>query len=416
MVTWSLETLSLALYVIAIVSSAYIVFKTMRQSTRWGAFMLATFGAFMLLRFVAGPLIAGIIVIAAQAYYVSRPYTRHTLGRIYAYVVLCWGGSTYLHARQHGWLPSSWMTSAEAVQLAGTPAATRGGTEGFVAVDGGRIWYRRSGTGTATPVVLLHGGPGIGSFYLKSLEGLGADRPVVRYDQLGAGHSDVLEDSTRFTIERFVSDLDSIRSALGIERMHVLGHSWGAILAFEYYRAHQTRVASLTLASPALSSSAWMKHSRILLATLSDTTQSIIAAREAAHDYDAPDYAQAMNEFNGKYVWLRPVDSDLDSTMKTMNRSIYRYMWGPSEFTIAGTLKGYEGASRLRRVKVPTLFTVGEFDEAGPANVKRFAKLTPGSTVEVISDAAHITTWDNPQTMLRVVRHFLAKADSTAAP
>jgi proline iminopeptidase len=416
MVTWSLETLQLALYVIAILSSAYIIFKTMRQSTRWGAFMLATFAAFLLLRFFAGPLVAGIIVIAAQAYYVSRPYTRKTLGRIYAYVLLCWGGSTYLHSREHGWIPSSWMRSADAVQLAGGPATDGSATEGFVALSDGRMWYRRSGAASGTPLVLLHGGPGIGSFYLKPLEALGADRPVVRYDQLGAGHSDVVLDTARFTIAHFVSDLDSLRAALGFERMHLLGHGWGSILAFEYYRANQDRVASLTLASPALSSTAWTRHTRTLIATLRDTTQHIIAAREVAADFDAPDFAEATSEYFSRYVSLRPSDTNLDSTMKATNRALYTHMWGPSDFVLRGALSSYEAVPRLRRVKVPTLFTVGELDQAGPANVRRFARLTPGATIEVIPDAAHMTTWDNPDAMVRVVREFLARADSLVTP
>jgi proline iminopeptidase len=415
MVTWSLETLQLALDVIAILSSAYIIFKTMRQSTRWGAFMLATFAAFLLLRHFAGPLIAGIVVIAAQAYYMSRPYTRKMLGRIYAYVVLCWGGSTYLHARDHGWIPSTWMRSADAVQLAGTAATGGSATEGFVARSDGRMWYRRSGTASGTPLVLLHGGPGIGSFYLKPLEALGADRPVVRYDQLGAGRSDVLVDTARFTIAKFVEDLDSLRAALGYERMHVLGHGWGSILAVEYYRANRDRVASLILGSPPLSAAAWTRHTRTLLATLPDTLQQIIAAREAAADFDAPDFAQATQEYRGRYVWLRPSDTNLDSIVKTANRALYTHMWGPSDFTLRGTLRDYEAARHLRRVRVPTLFTVGEFDQAGPMNVRGLARLTPGATIEVIPDAAHMTTWDNPEATIRVVRAFLARADSLAA-
>src|SRR5205085_11140945 len=107
----------------------------------------------------------------------------------------------------------------------------------------------------------------------------------------------------------------------------------------EYSRAHPGRVASMTLASPFLSAAAWSSHTRALVRMLSDSSRKAIAAREATRDYDAPDYLDAMNEYYGKYVWLRPVEADLDSTTKTMNQSIYGHMWGPSEFTITGTLK-----------------------------------------------------------------------------
>ncbi|CAN5860741.1 hypothetical protein BH11GEM2_BH11GEM2_31260 [soil metagenome] len=76
------------------------------------------------------------------------------------------------------------------------PAPMLGEGEAMLPVRGGRIWYKKSGAGTGTPMVLLHGGPGAGSFYLKPFEALGNDRVVIRYDQLGAGKSDRLTDTT----------------------------------------------------------------------------------------------------------------------------------------------------------------------------------------------------------------------------
>lgn len=304
--------------------------------------------------------------------------------------------------------------AADSVTQAASVALPAG--EAMLAVPGGSVWYKRSGQGTATPVILLHGGPGFSSFYLKPLEALGADRPVVRYDQLGGGKSGKLTDTTMFTIPHFVAELDSLRASLGMAKVHLVGHSWGTILAFEYYRAHPDRVASLTLASPALDIPAWESNARKLVATLSDSSQKAIKVREAEKKFDAPDYQAALNEFYGKYVWRRPVEADLDSTFKTVNEAIYNYMQGPSEFTITGTLKPYNVTPSLGIIKVPTLYTVGEFDEANPDIVRGFAAKTPGAKVVVIPGSAHITTWDNPQAMIAAVRSFLMHADSTAKP
>jgi proline iminopeptidase len=284
--------------------------------------------------------------------------------------------------------------------------------ESRLAVDGGRIWYKVSGKGTATPVILLHGGPGFSSFYLKSLETIGNDRPVVRYDQLGSGKSDGLTDTTKITIAHFVKELDSLRAHLGYDRVHLVGHSWGTILGLEYYRAHPEHVASLTLASAALDIPEWERHAKRLVRTLSDSSQRAIRLREAQKQYDAPDYQAALAEFYGKYVWRHPVEADLDSMLKTVNQTIYGYMEGPSEFTIVGTLKNYDATSYLKDVKVPTLFTVGEFDEANPVTIRRHAAMTPGATMVVIPGAAHTTTWDNPQAMEKAVRDHLRAADT----
>jgi proline iminopeptidase len=287
--------------------------------------------------------------------------------------------------------------------------------ESRLAVPGGSIWYKVTGTGAGIPVVLLHGGPGFSSFYLKPLEALGDDRSVIRYDQLGGGKSDPISDPTLFTIPHFVEELDSLRSHLGIERWHVLGHSWGTILAFEYYRAHPERVVSLTFGSPVFDIPAYEHRARELLATLPDSLRRAVVRSEALGAYDSPDYQNAINAFYALYVFRHPVKADLDSTFATMNQAIYGYMQGPSEFTITGTLKDYVVTDSLVTVKVPTLLTVGEFDEVGPELVRGFAARIPGARFEQLAGAAHITSWDAPDAMIAAVRGFLRSADSGAA-
>jgi proline iminopeptidase len=286
--------------------------------------------------------------------------------------------------------------------------------ESLLDVDGGKIWYRVVGSGNATPAILLHGGPGFASYYMKPLEALGSDRRVVRYDQLGAGGSDRLTDTTKMTVAHFVTELDSLRSHLGFDKVHIVGHSWGTILGLEYYRAHPEHVASLTLASPALDVPAWERNARSLVATLSDSAQRAIKVREAEKKYDAPDYQNALEEFYGKYVWRHPDSVNLDSTFKTVNETIYNYMQGPSEFTITGTLKRYDATSFLKDVKVPVLYTVGEFDEANPKIVKRFADMTPGARYVVLPGSAHLSEWDAPDAMNKAIRDFLREVDAAS--
>ncbi|HEV7994099.1 MAG TPA: proline iminopeptidase-family hydrolase [Gemmatimonadaceae bacterium] len=306
--------------------------------------------------------------------------------------------------------------SAVVQQAAADATAPRGEGEGHLAVDGGRIWYKISGAKAGTPVVLLHGGPGFSSYYLKPLEALSDERMVVRYDQLGGGKSSGLTDTTKITIAHFVNELDSLRAHLGFEKMHLVGHSWGTILGLEYYRAHPDRVASLTLASAALDIPQWERHARALLKTLPDSMQRAVSAREAERKFDAPDYQAALEAFYAKYVWLRPVKPDLDSMMRQVNGTVYGYMQGPSEFTITGTLKTYDATPFLKQVKVPTLFTVGAVDEADPVTIRRHAAMVPGGRVALIPNAAHITTWDNPEPMITAIRTHLKAADAAASP
>jgi len=303
-------------------------------------------------------------------------------------------------------------TDSAAVTPQATAAPTLGAGESMLPVPDGRIWYKKTGTGSGTPVILLHGGPGFNSFYLKPLEALGNDRPVIRYDQLGAGKSGPMTDTSLFTIAHFVRELDSLRASLGYDKVHILGHSWGTILAYEYYKAHPDHVASIVFGSACFDIPAYEKRAARLIATLSDSAQKAIKLAESTKKYDAPSYQNAINEFYGKYVFRHPVEADLDSTMKLANEGIYNYMQGPSEFTFTGTLKPYNVTGELGAIKVPTLYTVGEFDEMGPELVRGFANKTPGAKYALIPGSAHITSWDNPAEMIKVVREFLATVDA----
>ena len=286
--------------------------------------------------------------------------------------------------------------------------------EHMLAVPGGSIWYKQSGAGTGTPVILLHGGPGYNSYYMKPFELVADDRVVIRYDQLGGGKSGKTTDTAIFNIAHFVRELDSLRTALGYDKVALLGHSWGTILAHEYYQAHPNHVASIIFASPALDIPTWERNAKRLVKTLSAPAQAAIAKAEASGKFDDSSYVKANDEFFGKFVMLRPDRANLDSTFAGLNEAIYQYMQGPSEYTITGTLKRYNSTGALSRIKVPVLFMVGSNDEADPATVRRHADMTPGARYVVIDSAAHIFTWDNPVQGVREVRAFLRSADSAS--
>ncbi len=281
-------------------------------------------------------------------------------------------------------------------------------------MPGGRVWYRVVGTGPGTPLVLLHGGPGAPSYYLDPLAALGDDRPVVFYDQLGAGRSDRITDTTLMTVAHYVAELDSLRRALKLGQFHLLGHSWGTMLGAEYALAHPDAVKSLILASPALSTARWLADADTLLATLPDSLQRIIARHEADGTFDAPEYQDAVMAFYHQYLSRRdPWTPETDTTFAQLGMAVYGYMWGPSEFTATGTLKEFDVTDSVGMIRVPTLFTTGEYDEARPVTVRYYASLIPGAEVIVIPRAAHLTMQDSPEENIRIVRQFLRRVDAT---
>ena len=220
--------------------------------------------------------------------------------------------------------------------------------EGHVEVEGGKVWYQVIGSGSNTPLLLLHGGPGAPSHYLKPLEGVSEDRPVIFYDQLGAGRSDRPSDTRLWRTDRFVAELAQVRSHLGLDEVHILGHSWGSMLAMEYMLTEPAGIKSITFASPALNVKRWTDDAKTLLRALPEETQQIITSHEAGGTTDSPEYQEAVMEYYKLYLSRSdPWSPDLMAAFEGFNTELYGYMWGPSEFTASGILRDYNRESEL---------------------------------------------------------------------
>jgi proline iminopeptidase len=280
--------------------------------------------------------------------------------------------------------------------------------EGYINVTGGKVWYRIVGEGDKIPVLLLHGGPGIPSYYLKPLEALSKDRPVIFYDQLGCGKSDHITDTTLMTIKHFVDELTQVVQHLGLKDYYLYGQSWGTMLGTDHYLEHPEGIKALILSSPALSVSRWSKDADTLIATLPDSIQKAIRVNEQTKTYNSPDYQHAVQLYYQHFLARKqPWSADIDSCFSQMGENVYRYMGGPSEFTVTGELKNYDRTNRLGEIKVPTLFITGEFDEARPSTVRYYQSLVPGAKFALIENAGHLTMQDNPQKNIKVIADFL---------
>lgn len=286
--------------------------------------------------------------------------------------------------------------------------------EGFVAVPGGNVWYRVVGSGDAIPLLTLHGGPGTGHDYLEPLEALASDRPVVFYDQLGCGKSDLPDDPALWRIERYVAEVDAVRSALGLERIHLWGQSWGGWLAIEYMMGRPSGIAGLVLASASASLRQAAEEVARLKATLPEETLAILNRYETLGDYHHPEYEEAMMAFYTRFVcrldpWPEPL-------MRTVHNVAicpvpYETIQGPNEFTITGNLKEWDRSSRLGEITVPTLIVCGRYDELGPPCAETLRAGIPGSTMHIFQQSAHMAHLEETAQFLQVMRDFLARAE-----
>ncbi len=285
-------------------------------------------------------------------------------------------------------------------------------SENYIETENGKIWYRIIGNGSETPILTLHGGPGGKSRYFYPISSISKERPIILFDQLGSGRSDFHKDTSLLKIENFIAQVELVKESIGLSDFYLLGQSWGSALALEYYLRQPEGIKGLIFSGPFFSTSLWEKDADSLISTLSDSIQIIIKESEESGSFQTNSYKYADSvywaTFGRRHSWPK---HELDTVEALSNSFIYNYMWGPSEFTALGTLKNYDNHKNLAKIKVPTLFIAGEYDEARESTVRYFQSLVSGSEVAIIDDAGHSSMTDNPEQYLSALRTFIQNAE-----
>jgi L-proline amide hydrolase len=287
-------------------------------------------------------------------------------------------------------------------------------TEGCIAYAGGETWYRIVGDGEEPgklPLVCLHGGPGALHDYLEPLGELtGTGRRVVFYDQIGCGKSWVEKPADFWTVELFVREVQAVRDALGLDRPHIFGSSWGAMLAMEYALTQPTGVASLVLSSGPASIPLWAEETTRLKNELPPDVLRVLDTAQLG----SPEYEEAQAEFYARHV-CRVVPNP-DYVIRSFagiaeHPDVYMHMQGPNEFVVTGTLSDWDISGRLGEIDVPTLFVHGEHDELTLRQAQVVHEGIRGSELVTMEDASHLQFVEQPERFVEIVTAFLDRVE-----
>jgi L-proline amide hydrolase len=294
-------------------------------------------------------------------------------------------------------------------------------SEGVVRWNGHWTWYRVDGdlgAEGAAPLIVLHGGPGGAHDYLESVADLAsiAARPCVLYDQIGCGRSQHLPDAPAefWTVELFCRELSALVDELGIAgRYHVLGHSWGGMLAMEHALEQPPGLRSLIVSDAPASMDLWVEETSRLRSRLPLDVQDVLTRHEARGTTDSDEYEQAVARFYERHLCRIPFPDALQRTFAQMaeDPTVYHTMNGPSEFHVIGTLRGWNVTPRLGDVRVPVLVISGEHDEATPDVVRPLVEALPDSRWELLEGASHCAHLEQPELYLDLVEAFLSAHD-----
>jgi L-proline amide hydrolase len=296
--------------------------------------------------------------------------------------------------------------------------------EGHLQHDGHRTWYRVVGeldsSVPVAPVVICHGGPGATHDYVAPIaEQLHrSGRACVLYDQFGNGRSDHLPDvdPSFWTVERFERELAALVSHLGIAgRYHVVGQSWGGMLALLHALERPPGLISVVAADSPASIPAFVAGCNELLDAMEPQVRDTIRAGEHSGETATPEFQAAVMQFYRRHVCrLETWPDEVVRSFAAMEAdpTVYGSMNGPTEFTVVGTIRDFDITDRLHEIEVPVLLVSGEHDEVRPQLVAGMnERLRHGERV-LFEDSSHMPHIEEPERFRKVVQAFLERSEA----
>ena len=283
--------------------------------------------------------------------------------------------------------------------------------EGRVEVLGFDLFFRQFGKPERGEILCLHGGPGMTHDYLLSMADL-ADHGyrVTFYDQLGCGRSQVPRDLSLFVPERYVEEVEGVRREMGLGKPHIIGSSWGGMLAIAYALKYQKNMKTMTTVGGLHNVALTVLEMQRMKKTLPPEAQKTMAKYEAAGDYENPEYLKAVMVFYKRFLcrldeWPEEVTYSLDHVSKP----VYGTMNGPNEFTIIGNIRYWDVTGQLRTLKVPTLVLGGRYDEVSPVVARGIHSGIRGSELTIFPRSSHMAFWEERGAFMERVLRFLRK-------
>jgi proline-specific peptidase len=285
----------------------------------------------------------------------------------------------------------------------------------------GETWCRVVGEGDRTPIVLLHGGPGYNSEYLRRFENFAkTGRTVIRYDQIGSGRSVVNDEHYRpgvFTVELFRRELSRLREELGLDEVILIGQSWGVMLALEHAIEGAPGIRGLVLMSGPASMEEWTAETLRLRDELPAEVRETLAREEAAGRVGSPAFKEAYAVWERTHV-LRmdeppPWEAEgLEIFERDMR--VYDLTTGGAEFPTEGTtfeLADWDIRPMLGNVSAPTLLLSGRYDEATPAVMSTLLRGIAGSEWHILEESSHSCHTEEEALTMLLVADFLARIE-----
>ena len=280
-----------------------------------------------------------------------------------------------------------------------------------------KVWTKRFGNNPRIKVLLLHGGPAFTHEYFESFESFFPKEGIefYEYDQLGSYYSDQPKDSSLWTTERFVEEVEQVREALGLNNtnFYLFGNSWGGILAMEYALKYQDNLKGLIISNMMASIPDYEKYNGVLRSKMRKSLLDSLESYEKRGDYKNPTYQEMVfNEYYTEHLCrLSEWPDPLMRSVKHLNEEVYVMMQGPSEFKVGGRLINWDRKADLPKITVPTLTIGAQFDTMDPEHMKWMSTQVKNGRYLYCPNGSHCSFWDDQEHFFPGLIQFIRAVD-----
>jgi len=281
------------------------------------------------------------------------------------------------------------------------------------------VWTKRFGKNPKIKILLLHGGPAVTHEYMECFETFFQREgfEFYEYDQLGSFYSDQPKDSSLWTTDRFVEEVEQVRKAIGADssNFYVLGNSWGGILGMQYGLKYQKNMKGLIISNMMASVPEYGKYADSVLAKqMKPEVLAEIRLLEAKKQFQNPKYMELLipNFYKEHICRLKEWPDAINRAFKHENNEIYTMMQGPSEFGVAGRLVKWDVKSRLHELEIPTLMIGAKYDTMDPHAMEAQSKLIKKGKYLYCPNGSHLAMWDDQKVYMAGVIKFIHDVDS----
>lgn len=278
----------------------------------------------------------------------------------------------------------------------------------LIPVDGAKL-YCRVFENKNPPLIVMHGGPGLGQGYLlPQMASVGNFSSAVFYDQRGTGQSTGTNHWQSSPFETYVHDVEQLREAFGFERVSLLAHSWGGILASLYALAYPERVDKIIyLNSVPIAGRdylAYVKHRSQLVDVNQD--KLTVIRESVAFSAGDPTTVERYYRIYFRHYFAKP-DKANSLTLKMSakaainNFKIFDLFY---ERVKCCPFDLYEG---MKALKKPTLIVGCDKDVIPLHYTEKLHHSIPTSTFFLIKDSGHFPYIDQPETLFKILEDFI---------